>query len=322
MDNHVRLEPFGLVRLNQGLPANYTEYHIPSAKVCSIQGEWGTICFQEVVTRNGLLRHLLFDLTQTVSLYLRNKTQALQSFVSLSGHFAHRIKNEDIVVIGEKDYVLFHAGEDEAVLTVHSIKRSSLINTVYATEVCEQFFTLFPPFKKDLLRAAKNNRYFSFPKVARYTIHDSVRGLWVEKYLPQLMRKYVEIKIQSTLLSLLIQTYTGESKKEYSLVEREHAAAARDLILRDIKAHYTPKQIAAQLYVTAPWLQKAFSKVYGMGMFQFLRKTRMMIARERLLRGESLKVVAIDIGMKPRNFPKEFKAFFGYTVSDLKKGNA
>ncbi|MDQ3683718.1 MAG: helix-turn-helix transcriptional regulator, partial [Bacteroidota bacterium] len=105
-----------------------------------------------------------------------------------------------------------------------------------------------------------------------------------------------------------------------TLIEREKASAAYQIILKDITKHQTPEQIASELYCSSSWLKKAFGKVYGVGMFHFLRKTRMDIAREMLLRGDSLKAVALEVGMKPQNFPKEFKAFFGYTVTDLKKG--
>jgi AraC-like DNA-binding protein len=55
-------------------------------------------------------------------------------------------------------------------------------------------------------------------------------------------------------------------------------------------------------------------------MYHFLRKERMELSKKKLLKGESLKAVAIDVGMKSSNFPKEFKSYFGYTVTALKKG--
>ena len=81
------------------------------------------------------------------------------------------------------------------------------------------------------------------------------------------------------------------------------------------------EEIAKKLHCSTGWLKKSFSKVYGVGMFHYLRRHRMQLAKEMLLSGESLKAVAIEVGMKPRNFPKEFKTFFGYTVTALKRGN-
>jgi AraC-like DNA-binding protein len=42
-------------------------------------------------------------------------------------------------------------------------------------------------------------------------------------------------------------------------------------------------------------------------------------AKEMLLSGSTLKEAAVAVGMNPSNFPKEFKKFFGYTVTYLIK---
>lgn len=167
----------------------------------------------------------------------------------------------------------------------------------------------------------EKSRYFiPSPNIARYTVHDAINAIWLDRYIPSLAIKHIELRLESSLFTLLAQSYHQNPRQPITQFEREKAVVAREIILRDITAHKTPDQIASELYCSAAWLKKAFRKVYGVGLFQFLRKTRMEHAKEMLLQGESLKAVALEVGMKPRNFPKEFKAFFGYTVTALKKG--
>ena len=195
-----------------------------------------------------------------------------------------------------------------------------MLNTYYSPDAYSDLTPLFPLFEKDLRKSIQKPHIFLFPpKVSRNSVYDAVEAIWFDRYVPTVEKKHIEIRLESTLFTLLAQTYTEGPRELGSPIQRKKAAAAREIILRNIKVHLSPSQIASELDCTASWLKKAFSKVYGIGMYHFLRKTRMEIARNMLLNGESLKAVALEVGMKPRNFPKEFKTFFGYTVSALKK---
>ena len=126
--------------------------------------------------------------------------------------------------------------------------------------------------------------------------------------------------METALFTMLAQVYTPTVYPPASLEEREVASAIQQRILEDITQHHTVEDLAEAFNCTGIWLQRTFRKVYGMGIFHFLRKKRMEKAREMLIEGIHLKVVAGAVGMKASTFPKEFKAYYGYTVTELKKG--
>jgi AraC-like DNA-binding protein len=304
-----------------GFPSAFSEYLLPQAETIHFTGEIGTICIQEIKADKYLLRHFLFRLKRKLSFHITERNEGLQTLMSLKGEIDYQIHGLKSINLKEREYILFDAQSKKTTTTINEDSFCSVLNAYYAPDAYFDLLQLFPSFKKDLKKAARKSYHFLYPPtVARYTVHDAIQSIWFDRYVQTLQKKHIEIRLRSSLFTLLAQTYTSSPHETISLQEKEKAAAAREIILRNIAKHLTPEQIAAELFCSPGWLKKAFSKVYGIGMFHYLRRTRMEIAREMLLKGESLKAVALEVGMKPRNFPKEFKTFFGYTVTALKKG--
>ncbi|MEJ7820695.1 MAG: AraC family transcriptional regulator [Chitinophagaceae bacterium] len=296
---------------------------MPEAKAFHAIDHWGTICIQEIETEKYLLRHYLFVFEKTITFTLSQSRQGIQSLLNLKGNIEHKISLLKGVKLQEKEFILFDAAELESQLTVEGNQKCSLLQTHYSPSIYNELIAFFPAFKKDLKKASKKPIHFLYPpKIARYTAHDAINAIWHDRYIKKLQVKHIELRLTSTLFTLLAQTYSSGSRELLTPLEKEKATEAYVIISKDIRKHQTLEEIASKLYCSSSWLKKAFAKMYGIGMFHFLRQTRMERARQLLLQGESLKVVAIEIGMKPQNFPKEFKAFFGYTVTSLKKSQA
>jgi AraC-like DNA-binding protein len=321
MNLDIRIGPSDQLFFRKGIPLGLDWQLLPRAMPYYAQGDWGTICLQEVRTAKYLLRHILFRIHQNLSFHSKEKNEGLQSLLSVKGNVEYHVQGLKKIDLKEKEYILFDAKEEETVLTVGYGKICSIINAYYTPDSYSDLITLLPNFKSDLKKAiAKPFSFSTLPKVARYTVHDGIEAIWIDKYVAELELKYIELKIESSLFTMLAQTYTQRLSKNTTLREREKSLEAHNLIMSDLTKHFTLKQIAAQIHCSQGLLKKGFKKVYGTGLFHLLRKTRMEIAREMLLKGESLKVVALEVGMKPQNFPKEFKSYFGYTVTTLKKG--
>jgi AraC-like DNA-binding protein len=304
-----------------GFPSVFSAFFLPQAEARFANGPWGTICIQEIQTEKYLLRHFLFHVGQTLSLYCQETKKGLQSLINLKGELDYEVNGLKRINLKENEYILFDAHGKPAITTVIPGRICSFFNAYYTPGAYIELLPLFPHFKRDLVKAEEKSFHFLYPaKIARHTVHDDIQAIWLDRYIHTLEKKHIELRLESSLFTLLAQTYTASSQEAISLQEREKAEEAREIILKDIRKHWTSEEIATELLCSVGWLKKAFSKVYGTGMFHFLRKTRMEQAKEMLLRGESLKAVAIEVGMKPRNFPKEFKSFYGYTVTSLKKG--
>lgn len=317
----LNLFEFGPVSLQSGFPAHLAAFRLPHAEASYAIGAFGMICVQEVATPRIVLRHFLLRLKEELSFRVEEIGQPIQSLLGMEGNFRHQVYGLPAVNLKAKEFLFYSTAGSQMTITSPATDRGSLLNVQYPPAAYEEFISLFQGFKADLKKAFHKPLYFTLPpKTARFAVQDAINALWLDKYAAHLQLKHVELRLETGLLALLAQTYSAPHSTAVSLLEQQLAAAAHELILKDIRRHLTPEQIAAELYCSNSWLKKAFRKVYGVGMFHYLRQTRMEKAKALLLKGDSLKAVAIEVGMKPRNFPKEFKAYFGYTVTTLKKG--
>jgi AraC-like DNA-binding protein len=308
------------LRFKAGYPQNYAGPVLPGAIARYASGPWGIVCLQEIQTKNYLLRHFLFAVKQILFERTIEKDEGVQSIICLEGEMDYSVKGLPTVAIQEKEFHLLNAYEGPAVIGLRWGKPCSVLNTYYRPELYEDLLVSFPQFKKQLKKAARKACHFCTPTVARHSILDSIQAMFLDRYNATIQWKYIEKQIETILFIQLAQTYSPCIQEKASTVEKEKADAARAMILQDIRRHIPVKTIARELNCTPSWLHKAFSKRYHMGLRHFLRVQRMHAAKERLLKGESLKSVAIDVGMKPRYFPEEFKRFFRYSATDLKKG--
>lgn len=308
------------LRFMPGYPPNYPGPLLPSAVARYASGHWGMVCLQEILTENYLLRHFLFAAKQILFLRTIEKDEGVQSIVCLKGEMDYSVKGLPTVAIQEKQFHLLNAHEGPAVIGLKWGRPCSVLNTYYQPGLYEDLLGSFPLFKKHLKKAARKVFHFSAPTVARHSIHDAIQAIFLDRYAASIERKYIEKRIATSLFIQLAQTYSPRIHEKASAIEKEKADAARALILQNLRKHIPVEEIARELNCSPSWLQKAFSKIHQMGMRHFLREQRMYAAKEKLLKGESLKSVAIDVGMKPRYFPEEFKSFFGYSVTEMKKG--
>jgi AraC-like DNA-binding protein len=308
------------LRFMPGYPPNYAGPVLPSAVARYASGPWGIVCLQEIKAENYLLRHFLFAVKQILFLRTIEKDEGVQSIICLKGELDYSVKGLPTVAIQEKEFHLLNAHEGPAVIGLKWGKTCSVLNTYYQPQLYEDLLGSFPLFKKQLKKAAQKAFHFCTPTVARHSIHDSIQAIFLDDYAANIERKYIEKRIETSLFTQLAQTYSPRIHERPSTAEKEKADAARAMILQNLRKHIPVEDIARELNCSPSWLQKAFSKIHNMGMRHFLREQRMYAAKERLLQGESLKSVAIDVGMKPRYFPEEFKSFFGYSVTELKKG--
>jgi AraC-like DNA-binding protein len=321
MNIHLEFEDGNPLRFIYGTPEGVSGYLLPFADCFYSKGPFGLICVQEIRSADYLLRHFLFVLKSTLVFQNKEGNEGLQTLVIMRGELSFQIGVMKDVKVKEKEFILMNAGDQPTKAIITGGKVCSLFNTYYAPGAYKGLLSLFPSFKKELGKLKRKAFLFVHPpKPAHYSIHDTIRSLWMDQYPAVLKRKHMELRLQTLLFSMLAETYDRCNNEAVSSYEREKADAARETLLRDIKVHLKPVDIAYELHCSVPWLKKAFSKVYGEGMFHFLRRTRMERAREMLTKGQSLKLVSIEVGMKPGNFPKEFKTFFGYTVTKLKKG--
>jgi AraC-like DNA-binding protein len=320
MSRVLLLENFGKINLRTGIPPGYSGYVIPAALNFQAEGSWGILFLQEIKTTKYLLRHFLFSLKQSISFFNEDDNSKLQSLLTINGRFDFEIADQGKVGLKKKEYLLFSTAGKTSLTTAYK-GQSSLLIALYTYDFYRELTPYFVGLKEDLRKAIKKPHYFNLAgKIAKTSVHYAIKAIWEEKYIPALQSKHIELHLESSLFTMFAQSYGGELPIHFTPVEKKFAEEAEKIILQNLKVHLTTDEIARQLNCSDSWLRKTFRKVHGVPMFHFLRTTRMHYARQQILSGVSMKAVAIDLGMNPSNFPKEFKAFFGHTVSSLKKG--
>lgn len=320
MNANLRAENYGKISFQPGLPNNFGQFVLPQAATYHSQGPWGFVCYQELKTSRYTLRHFLFRLEQSVAFFSQETNEGIQLLLSLQGDVRVVLKQKAIA-LKEKEYTLLNAAGEETGAVFPAGRVYSLLNTYYTAEAYDSLFSLFPSFKRIVQQSLAKAHSFILPaKTARFSVHDAITAIWHDRYADVVEQKHIEMRLEATLFSLLAQTYTEKPTVASTTFENEKASAAKDIVLRDLKVRIPNNEIAKELNITVSVLKRVFHKVYGVGLYHFLRKTRMEMAREMLLKGQSLKAVALTVGMRPKNFPKEFKSFFGYTVTQLKRG--
>ena len=321
MNRNLIINNYGLLNFVSGLPRNFTAPLLPQAATYHAMGFWGTIVLQEWQTKQFLLRYFLFHLRSPLQFRLREEDEGLQSLVNLGGAFHFKVEGLEPFSLLKDEFMLIQAGDRQLETTIAGGQTHVLWNMYYQPSLYSQLSTLFPSLLQDLKASLNRPFHFLFPpKAARFSVHDAITHIFTDRYIPELQPAYFESRMQTALFTMLAQTYTPSVYPAATLEERQVAGAVQAQILADITRHQTVEELAKDFHCTPIWLKRTFRKVYGMGIFHFLRKTRMEKAREMLIEGTHLKVVAGAVGMKASTFPKEFKAYYGYTVTELKKG--
>ena len=79
-----------------------------------------------------------------------------------------------------------------------------------------------------------------------------------------------------------------------------------------LTAEFKPGKLAAMCGVCPRTIQRHFKKSYGITLGEWLRNYRLEIAYEKLLAGEPIKCIALDLAYKQlSHFSRDFKKQFG-----------
>lgn len=104
---------------------------------------------------------------------------------------------------------------------------------------------------------------------------------------------------------------------EFTDYDIECIKKAKSVIDRDISMHYSIEFIAVQSGIGKTKLKTGFKHCYGLGLFTYLRKQRMIRAAELIAEARKTnKEIARLTGFKhPSNFISAFAAYHGLTPS-------
>lgn len=136
----------------------------------------------------------------------------------------------------------------------------------------------------------------------------------------------LKLKILELLLFLTDIIDMPKSDTSDSLLDKDSVELAkliRDLIVSDIKKHYTIDELSDIFGISPTALKKKFAAVYGTSVYAYLKKYRLQEAQKELLRTDfSVTDTACGVGYEsPAKFSAAFKSECGMTPTQFRKNS-
>lgn len=134
---------------------------------------------------------------------------------------------------------------------------------------------------------------------------------------------YLKLKILELLL-FLTDIETSENNDGEIFLDRESVMlikSVHDLIVSDIKKHYTIDELSDIFGISPTALKKKFGAVYGTSVYAYLKTYRLQEAQKMLLCTElSVADIACRVGYEnPAKFSSAFKEEYGMTPAQFRK---
>lgn len=134
---------------------------------------------------------------------------------------------------------------------------------------------------------------------------------------------YLKLKILELLLFLTdIDLPKGENVECFLDMESVRTVkSVHDLIVSDIKRHFTIDELSDRFGISPTALKKKFAAVYGTSVYAYLKAYRLQEAQKKLLRTElSVADIACGVGYEnPAKFSSAFKSEYGMTPAAFRK---
>ncbi len=313
--------PLTLIPVNSD---NLTGLLLPGSDTFMCQHDFGSIIIQQIDTKNYSLRYFILNLIKKVTLVFRDERTAIRVKLSLENSLTVKIGTKEKRFLKEGQFIIINGTENTDSATLEKNREYRLLDAAYPTNALRELVEAFP----SLADFIGNNSIKNAPSI-RMRQHYSSGAMTQIVYdllkcpYDELLRKvYFENKMNDFLFEFL-----AESNKQHANIalsspgQNDAVSKARDIIVNDLKKHFTIKEISHQVQLNEFKLKAGFKKAFGMGMFEYLLQARMIEARRLILEtSKPLKEIASLTGYEYfTNFIAAFRNYFDYTPASLRR---
>lgn len=313
--------PLTLVPVNTD---NLSGLLLPGSKTFMCQHDFGSIIIQQIDTKNYSLRYFILNLIKKVTLVFRDEQTAIRVKLSLENSLTIKIERKENRFLKEGQFIIINGNENTDSAIFEKNKEYRLLDAAYPTNALNELVEAFPSLA-DFIGHNSNKNARSIKMRQHYSsgaMIQIVYDLLKCPYDEQLRKVYFENKMNDFLFEFL-----AESNKQYANIassspgQSDAVSKARDIIVTDLKKHFTIKEISQQVQLNEFKLKAGFKKEFGMGMFEYLLQARMIEARRLILEtNKPLKEIASLTGYEYfTNFIAAFGNYFGYTPASLRR---
>lgn len=309
----------GPLQLQPKLPRNWEGKRLPGSEAFSYSGGLGTLVLQTVEQPEFSLSFYHLQSHRSFSLF-SPLLKGWHSVVALRGRFPLYLFGEEHL-LSDGQFLVFHgAGKDEIGITVPPAANLEIWAARYQPPFYKRWVSLFPGLGAGS-SASRLSHLLTPPIPARTDTIAAIREQFYQEYAPHLQLAALHLKAESQFFGLMAQAHDPAAAQKVTPWERKVANEAHDLIVQDIRVHYTNEEIADAIHVDRGALNRAFRLVYGLGMKEYLTWVRMERSKELLLQGEPIKKVAAMVGYKhSSSFSYEFRKLYHYSPVDFQNG--
>lgn len=316
-------ETYGTLYPQHKVPGILADYVIPGSYATSLEGEFGNILFQEVRAGQFMLRYTIYQMQKDLALDFEMPSPLLQTHVVLKNNLQYNFKDMGYVSLKEGQYNIFRLPTAAGTSYLERGNEYRTFETNYTPVLLYELEPFFPSLQEFLDTSGTNTpkRLFTNHGWMNRQTTDIIEAILTCPYRDDLRAFYYDLKIREFLLLLLNQYYHNKIPAHLTKRHVDAVYESRHIIDTTFGGHITLSAIARQVSMNEFKLKSGFRDIFGIGMFEYLLKLRMLQARKLLLETDKpIKEIAMLTGYSTKqSFLTAFKKYYSETPGSIRR---
>lgn len=258
---------------------------------------------------------------------IQNQQPFIQLSYTLRGRKNYTVDNgaRELASFAEHEYNYLFFNRQEIQLNWEAGEQLEIFELGISPEIFLNYMPNDHPFYSVLQDSIQNDiaipmSEFNLPLLDTFTdmLYQILRCPLEGRY----KRLYIKSKIIELLAYQLEQYEKLNSiveKQELKKEDRDRMYRAREIILANLDSPCLLIDLAHEIGTNETYLKRYFKQVFNNTVFGYLQAAKMDQAKELLMQGKSVAIVADKTGYKhPAHFARAFKKHFGYPPNKIK----
>ncbi len=315
---------YGTLEFKPFIPAGFSPLVVPGSIIRSAEGPFGKIMLQEINAGQSTIYYNVYRVQEDLALDFSSSESAVLTQIALKGSLRHDINEIGPLYLKTGQFNFFHYPSLQGTTYFERDQEYRTFNTAYTPDTLRELLPHFP-YLETVLHNITQGRYGLLFKDNGWVtaqirdIADYVLGCPFEA---ELRSYYFNMKMKEFLLLMLTQeqlrlaALDKMTKSNFDSIQE-----SRQIIDTRFDAHITLSDIARQVGLNEFKLKSGFRRLFGIGMFEYLLKTRMQKARNLLQETKlPIKDVARRTGYTSKqSFQNAFKKYFDETPGSFRR---
>jgi len=315
---------YGPIILKPIIPAGFASLVVPGSIISSADAPFGKIMLQQINAGQFTFSYDIYRIHEDLALDFSSDDDAIFTHIALRGNMRHDFTGIGPMYLKSGQFNFLYYPRVEGTTYLEHNNEYRTFNAYYSTDLLRELLPHFPFLEQVLHNIALGRHGILFKNNG--CINAQIRDLAVHAincpFEEDLRAFYFDIKMKEFLLLLLMQERKGlVSLDKLTKTNFDSIHESRQIIDTRFDAHITLSDIARQVGLNEFKLKAGFRRMFGIGMFEYLLKTRMQKARTLLLETQlPIKDVARRIGYTSKqSFQNAFKKYFDETPGSFRR---